>query len=372
MKARIALYAGTYQRDQDGAVRTLEQLARSATAAGYELGVWSPLHSPIQEPGIHRFPVPSLPLPAYPDYHVGFPLGLTRQLDQFAPKVIHVSCPDIVGHFFIFYAKRRGIPVMSSYHTHFTTYLKYYSVGLFESLLWWTLVQFYNRCRKVFVPTDIIRNELQARGIGNLDIWARGIDLTMFSPERRCQQWRQSLGFSEDQTVLLFCGRLVWYKDLEVYAQVYNILEARHPGRFGYLLVGKGPIREALARRMCRAVFTDHLDGEDLSRAFASSDILLFPSTTETFGNVILEAMASGVVPVVSDQGGCQELVDKAAAGAVIPAGDVEGFAQAVEHYKDSARDYREHRQKGLDFALKQSWPAVNQQILNCYEELLF
>ncbi|MFC2141003.1 glycosyltransferase, partial [Acidobacteriota bacterium] len=169
----------------------------------------------------------------------------------------------------------------------------------------------------------------------------------------------------------LYSGRFVKYKDLETFIEVYNLFKEHGPGDVLFVLAGDGPTRDELVRRMPDAHFPGYLEGEELSRVYASSDILLFPSTTETFGNVVLEALASGLPAVVSDIGGCKEVVGKSLAGLVAKANDPLDFYQKCKQLVEDETLYKEMQQKGLKFAKRRSWKTINNRVIDQYLDLL-
>jgi phosphatidylinositol alpha 1,6-mannosyltransferase len=369
---KIALYAGTYVKDKDGAVKSIYQLVSSFRKNGHTVVVWSPdISAQDNYNGMTVNKMPSIPIPLYPDYKLGFFNKETRkQLDAFAPDIVHISTPDIIGRRFLLYAKANSIPVASAFHTDFPSYLHYYRLGFTEKVVWKYLVWFYNTCDVVLVPSDTMRNRLKALHIRNIEIWSRGIDRDLFNPSRRSAELRRKWDASE-RTVFVYAGRFVHYKDIEIVMQVYErFMQDINRDRVRFVMIGSGPGEEEMKRRMPDAVFTGYLTGTDLPVAYASGDVFFFPSTTETFCNVTLEALASGLPSVVSEIGGCRELVEKSGAGLVAPAGDVDCFYLQCLSFLDDREQYLDMRLKGLAFAEKKSWVAVNGALIARYLEL--
>jgi glycosyltransferase involved in cell wall biosynthesis len=277
-------------------------------------------------------PVPSLPAPGRSEYRLS--LGITpsvrEDLETFAPTLYHIATPDLLGHQALRRAQSTETPVVASYHTHFSSYLKYYHLGLLEAPVWSYLRSFYNRCRQVYVPTYTMAEVLREHGItSEFRFWPRGVNTDRFTPVRRSMRWRQAHGTGDDEVVVAFVSRLVREKGLDVYADVIERLERRNvPHRS--LVVGDGPARDALKARLPNTTFAGFLEGENLAQAYASSDVFLFPSDTETFGNVTLEAMASGLPTVCADAAGSRDLVDDGTTGRLCPPGDVDAFAEAA------------------------------------------
>jgi glycosyltransferase involved in cell wall biosynthesis len=273
--------------------------------------VYSPTtETPAFEPAGTLVPIPSMPLPGRRDYRLGLglPPAIRHDLAAFQPDLIHVSAPDVSGTRAISWGRERRIPVVASLHTRFETYFRYYGMGWLEPLIRAHLRRFYDRCSLVLVPNAAIRAEMaQAMPGRKLRIWGRGVDTGLFNPRRRDLAWRRSQGFRDDEIVVLFFGRLVAEKGVDMFVDVARALRMRDlPVRF--LVVGEGPARPSFAP-LGDVVLTGHLAGEELARAVASADVLFNPSLTEAFGNVVLEVMASGVPVVAADVPSAASLV---------------------------------------------------------------
>ena len=368
---KIALYAGTYVKDKDGAVRSIYQLVASMIKRGHQVAVWSPDICGQQDGGALVHKVPSVPIPLYPDYRIGFyQTRNQRELDCFSPDFVHISTPDMVGKKFLKYARKRKIPVSSVFHTDFPSYLSYYRLGFAKEAVWSHLVRFYNACDIVLAPNECVRTKLAERGIGNIEVWSRGVDKSLFDPARRSEALRNSWQAS-GKTVFVYTGRFVFYKDIEVVMNLYQrFMDEGLGDRVRFVMIGSGPEEELMKRRMPDAVFTGYLTGKALPEAYASGDVFLFPSTTEAFCNVVLEALASGLPAVVSDSGGCMELVSRSRAGIVSRAGDIDQFYNSCLHLMQDEQELREMRARGLAFAENKSWEAINGTLINRYQQM--
>lgn len=318
-------------------------------------------------------PVPSIPAPGREEYRVS--LGLFREarkaFEAFDPTLVHIATPDFVGNRALRLARRHQIPVVASYHTHFSSYLKYYGFEEFEGFLWKYLRRFYRQCEHVYVPSHSMASVLRAHEIKrNLRLWQRGVDTTRFSSERRSESWRHTIGVEDEEILITFVGRLVWEKGLHVFADVLERLE-REGVPHKCMIVGEGPARTELTERLPDAIFTGYLGGEALARAYASSDVFFFPSDTETFGNVTLEAMASGLPTVCADATGSNGLVRHGENGFLVPAGNVAAFA---DHLTRLALDANLRTQMGLAserIAREFDWDTVLARIAGYYNEIL-
>ena len=370
---KIALYSGTYVKDKDGAVKSITQLVSSFRKQGHQVTVWSPDVSHLDNHnGLTVHTMPAVPIPQYPDYKLGFFRPETRrQLDAFAPDIVHISTPDIVGRGFLLYAKKKSLPLASAFHTDFPSYLKYYRLRFAEGPFWKYLSWFYNCCDIVFAPNESVRRKLADQNIRNVEIWSRGVDKELFDPSRRSPALRSAWN-SAGKVVFVYAGRFVLYKDIEVVMKVYErFMEAGYGDRVRFVMIGSGPKEAEMKRRMPEALFTGYLTGVDLSEAYASGDIFLFPSITEAFCNVALEALASGLPVVVSNEGGCRDIVERSGGGVIARSGDVDDFFEkCLELFENSSR-YRELKARGLAFAETRSWLAINSVVIDRYEKMV-
>ena len=369
---RVALVTSSYNFIADGVALTLNRFVKHLESHGHEVLVFAPTAStPALAHQGTLVSVPSIPLPGRPEYRLalGLPGYLKRQLLDFQPDLIHLAVPDLLGHAALALAEQHNIPAVASYHTRYETYLRHYwyLTGL-EGLLKAVLRRFYGRCREVYVPSDSTREALLADGLrDNFKPWPRGIDTTRFSPEKRSQDWRARHGIGADELVVLHVSRLVREKRLDTLTAALNRIEAQHR----VVIVGDGPDRGFAEHELPHAIFTGFLNGEDLDTAYASSDIFVFPSDSESFGNVTLEAMASGLPCVVADATGSRSLVVAGETGFQAPADDADAFAA---HITALARDPVLRRRMGTAArarALTFSWEETMARIVGYYRALL-
>ena len=372
--ARVALFTGAYNHIADGVSLTLNRLVAYLERIGAEVLVFAPsvADPPVEHAGT-LIPIPSYPIPGRKEYRVS--LGLSRlarrRIELFEPTLFHIATPDLLGNQALRLARRRGIPAVASYHTHFSSYLKYYGFEEFEGFLWKYLRRFYRQCEHVYVPSHSMAAVLQAHEIRtNLRLWERGVDTARFSPGQRSALWRRSLGVEDDTVLITFVGRLVWEKGLDLFAEtIARLVREGVPHRA--MLVGEGPARPLLAERLADAIFTGHLEGEDLPRAYASSDVFFFPSETETFGNVTLEAMASGVPPVCADATGSNALIRHGETGFLVRPGDDRSFAEHLTRLVFDAGLRRKMGAASVNRARRYDWDAVLARLAHYYNEIL-
>jgi phosphatidylinositol alpha 1,6-mannosyltransferase len=268
------------------------------------------------------------------------------------------------------YGLRRGIPVVSSFHTHFVSYFHFYRLGWLEGWGWNMLRRFYARCETVYAPSQGIIQELARHGITNTELWSRGIDLGRFSPRWRDPELRARVGADDQTPVLLLVSRLVKEKDLADLVAADRILRSRG-ARYKLVMVGDGPMRPELEKSLPDAHFAGHQTGEALARWYASGDIFVFPSTTETFGNVILEAQASGLPAVVVDSGGPPDLVEPGETGLIARANDPADFAEKVMSLLADPEARARMGCRGREAAAEHDWGAINGRLLESYRRVL-
>uniref|UniRef100_UPI0015751C1A glycosyltransferase family 4 protein n=1 Tax=Sphingomonas bacterium TaxID=1895847 RepID=UPI0015751C1A len=324
---RVALFSGNYNYTRDGPTQALNLLVGHLLARGAAVRVYAPTtDKPAFAPTGDLVSVPSVPIPANrAEYRftTGLPASVRADLERFAPNVVHLSAPDILGHRAVSWARARGIARVASLHTRFETYLSYYGVGFLRPVLVRIQKRFYDRVDRVMPPGESMAAVIRGWGVTTpTAIWSRGIDHDRFTPARRDLAWRRSLGIGDDEVAIGFLGRLVKEKGLDIFAGVLAALRERGvPHRV--LVVGDGPARDWFEAQAPKAVFAGFQSGNDLGRAVASMDVFFNPSVTETFGNVTLEAMAAGVPVVAARATGAVDLVEPGRTGFLVPPCDI-------------------------------------------------
>lgn len=372
---RVALFSGNYNYVRDGANQALNLLVGHLLAKGAEVRVYSPTtDTPAFEPTGDLVSVPALPVPGgRGEYR--FALGLTPRtradLEAFAPNLVHISAPEFLAHGALRWAERKHILKVASVHTRFETYPRYYNLAFLEGWMIRKLTKFYNRFDQILTTGPGMSDLLRGWGVTRpMSIWSRGVDHSKFNPGKRSLEWRRSLGISDDEVVIGYLGRLVLEKGLDVFAEVIRRLEARGV-RHHVLVIGEGPAREWFAERVPSAVFAGFQSGEGLARAVASLDIFFNPSVTESFGNVTLEAMASGVAVVAARSVGPIGLVEEGVNGILVQPADMAGYADALARFATN-HDFR-HAAGGAGHAIARAydWHSINQAALDSYLEAM-
>ena len=371
---RVALFSGNYNYVRDGANQALNRLADYLLRNGAAVRVYAPVvEKPDFEPTGDLIGVPSVPVPGRSEYRMPLRLSeeVKRDLAAFAPNVVHVTSPDPVGHRAITWGRKHGVPVLASVHTRFETYPRYYHMAFLEPLAVAIMRRFYRRCDAMVAPSESTAEVMREQRMGfDIGIWSRGVDRVIFDPSRRDLAWRRSLGIGDDEFTIGFLGRVVVEKGLDVFADTMALLRSRGvPHRV--LVVGQGPAKAWFADRAPEAVFTGMLTHGDLGRAVASMDMLLNPSVTETFGNVTLEAMASGLPVVAARATGSNSLVVDGETGTLCEPGNIHAFADAVTAYITDPALRAKHGAAGEVRSRAYTWDAINSVVADTYRRII-
>jgi glycosyltransferase involved in cell wall biosynthesis len=368
---KIAYFLGTFKKE-DGVTRVLLALIRENQKRGIESIIitgWSEDSSIVSVPIIE---VPSFIFPFYKEYKIPYPgiSGFEKKLCEFNPDIIHVHSPDPASWAAVKYDRKYKIPIVATHHTNFFCYLPYYHASFLKPIVWYGLRKFYKKMDFTTTPSNTTRDELAINGIPNVYALPWGVETDKFNPLFYSKLWREKILKIKEENIILYVGRLTWEKDLRTLANTYNLLKAKQ-NNFRMVIVGDGPARSELESLMPGAFFTGHLEKEELSTAYASSDIFLFPSSTETFGNVTIEAMASGIVSVVANSGGSKSIIKDGQNGLLAePRNEKDFYEKVVLLLKD--RKLREQfRNNGLETTKNYTWLKVSDNLIKKYSKLI-
>ncbi len=368
---RIALFSEVYWPMVSGVGVTLVRLVEALEARGHTVRVYCPTYplpaGATDRPETHRSP--SVPLFLYPDVQWAFPRQreVDADLALFRPDVVHVATEFAMGRAGIRAAGRLGIPVIASAHTDYHKYAGRYGVPFLINVGWIYLRWFYSHAERVLAPSRFYERTLHARGVGHTGIWTRGVDPTLFSPAHRSAEWRARFGAGPGDLLLTYIGRLAVEKDLRRLLAAWRSLGGRR-GSAQLVLVGHGPLEAEIREQALPGVhLAGLLSGEALSRAYASADLFVFPSPTETFGNSLLEAMSSGVAALAVGAGGVLDYAEHGVNAWLAPPQDTPQLASAMLRLmQDSALRARLAR-GGLVTAAERSWDAIYDRLLEDY-----
>ncbi len=367
----IAYFNANMKRGQDGVTQVIYKMIDGARERGHQvMAVTSTLPKP-EDRIVPMVQVPSIALPLQKVYRVAFPCYQTfaKQLREFQPDILHINSPCPLGFVARVYARDFNIPAVATYHTHFPAYTQYYNLQGFESLTWKIMKHFYNNVDRTFVPALPILEELSAHDIHGLRFLPNGVDLTLFNPKNRSEEWRKGITPDTDKPIVLFVSRLVWEKDLADLARMYNILKNKR-NDFEMVVIGDGYARTEFEAMMPRAKFLGYQSGQKLAQSYASSDIFVFPSTTETFGLVTIEAMASGAVPVAAKIGGAVGIIQEGISGLFALPHDPADMAQEVEFLLDHPDRRASMAAAALFRAQEFGWTKILNQLFEHYTDV--
>ncbi|MFN8633471.1 MAG: glycosyltransferase family 1 protein [Chloroflexota bacterium] len=366
---RVALFTETFLPRVDGIVNTLCRTLRGLVEAGCEPLVVAPSGNTEILPGVRVIGATSMPFPLYPEVRPALMgPGIGQELDRFRPDVIHLVGPVVNGVGGLVYALARGIPVLASFHTNLAHYAQHYSLGWLEAWVWRALRTVHNRCALTLCPSHAILGDLRQRGFERLRYWSRGVDTHQFSPDRGSPLWRREHGVPDGVTLLLDVGRLAREKRVADLAPVMRGLSASGE-RVHLAVVGDGPARAELEAAFAGlpVTFTGYVHGDALATAYASADLFVFPSDSEAFGNVVLEAMASGLPVVAAAAGGVEDLVEHEVTGRLFEPADTAHVETSIRVYLKHPDLLRQHGGAARSAALARTWSRQQRLLLAHY-----
>ncbi|MFD1739256.1 glycosyltransferase family 4 protein [Bacillus salitolerans] len=371
---KIAIFTDTFAPQVNGVARTLKRFTDYLDQQGIDYKVFAPDCTKDEElfsTHIHRFT--SLPFFLYPECRLALPnmLHVRNQLSQFKPDIIHVATPFNVGLCGIHYAKKLNIPLVGSYHTDFDQYLEYYDLQFLSTLLWKYMTWFHRSFLKTFVPSQETKEQLRRHGFTNLHVWSRGVDGSVFKPLESTQQLRQKYDIHE-KYILSYVGRLAPEKDVDTLLGIMNQLPLALQHNVRFLIVGDGPSKADLERQVpTNVTFTGYLGGQELAEVYAGSDLFIFPSPTETFGNVVLEALACGTPVVGANSGGVKNIIKNGITGILCEPKKVSSFVHAIESLLSNDELRKNMQHEARTYALTQTWDSIFESLLYEYETAL-
>ncbi len=367
---RIALFTETFLPATDGVVTRLRHTVEELVRAGDQVLVFAPSGGPESYAGARIYGVPGIPFPPYPKIRLSPPHpGVGRTLRRFRPDVIHAANPFVLGSGGIFYARRLKVPLVASYHTNVAAYARFYKLGFLENATHWWTRTWHNQAHLNLCTSEATRDYLLSEGIKRVRVWPQGVDARRFHPGKASRDWRVRLsGGRPEEKILLYVGRLAPEKNIgRLKAVLREIPDIR------LAIVGDGPARKALEKefRGTNTVFTGLLVEEDLASAFASADLFVFPSTTETLGIVMIEGLASGLPVIAARSGAAHEVVSEGENGLLYEPGSYRGLVAAVRRVlEDDALRATFSRQARLA-AEKRGWEASTAALRGYYKEVL-
>ncbi|GHB01987.1 glycosyltransferase family 4 protein [Modicisalibacter luteus] len=371
---RIAMVSETWAPDINGVAHTLGHISQELIRRGMQVQLIRPAPQvPSRAEGIeHELQVRGIRVPRYTDVQLGVPSrrAMAALWRKARPDILYIATEGPLGWSALNLARHLGIPVVSGFHTNFDHYAGDYGVGWMKRPVCTVLRHFHNRTQATLVPTAQRAAELSAIGFKNVHVLGRGIDADHFGPHRRDSELRRAWGVTEHQPVALHVGRLAQEKNLTLLAETFEAMQRCQPDLLP-VLVGDGPQRAALQKRLPNAIFTGFVDADSLARHYASADMFVFPSLSETYGNVVNEAMASALGIVAFDYAAAAEMIENGRNGLVVPFGDDRAFIDAAVALCQQPVRYSQLGNAARLRVESQRWSHIADQYLDILRQLL-
>lgn len=372
-KLNIALVTETFLPEINGVAMTLGRIVNELLNNHHRVQIirpkQSPQETPTNEPNLKEYLVGGMPIPFYRHLKFGYPSKnrLIQYWVKNRPDIIHIATEGPLGWSALQAAKKLRIPVISSYHTNFHQYSEHYGVGLLMKPIEAYLRTFHNQTLATLAPTHKVVNELVSRGYKNVSVMARGVDTKQFNPDNRSQALRQDWGVGQDDLAVVHVGRLAKEKNIFLVVDAFKAVQTYAPSA-KLIFVGDGPLKDELKKACPHAIFTGSKQGESLAKHYASADLFLFPSITETFGNVIPEALASGLCVVAYNYAAAGDIITDHINGFLVPFNERNAFI-------DKAISVISDRNK-LNEVREMAFPSIGNirwdNVIQAYEQLLY
>ncbi|GAE37086.1 glycosyltransferase family 4 protein [Halalkalibacter akibai] len=369
---RIAIFSDTYAPEINGVARTLKRYTDYLDKMKIEYKLFVP-ESSYQVPAVsHVQRLTSIPFLLYPECRIALPnpLHLKQTLDEFNPTLIHIATPFNLGLYGLHYGKKHNIPMIASYHTHFDDYLSYYHLTFLEKWVWKYMSWFHRSFEKVYVPSNSTKEKLLSNKVHDqIEIWGRGVNHEMFSPTKRSKEQLKKKFHIKEKNILLYVGRIAPEKDIDIVLKTFQSLPESVNKDSHLIIVGDGPQFRSLAeQKLTNITWTGFMEGEPLAEIYASSDVFVFPSPTETFGNVVLEALASGLPVIGANSGGVQHLITNGKTGFLCEPKNVNQFVQQTSFLLENESLRTACSKEAREFALTFSWDDIFQELIKSLE----
>ena len=371
---RIAIFSDTYAPEINGVARTLSRYTNYLEKEGIAYKLFIPeSRTPVPDiPHVQRFA--SIPFLLYPECRLAIPnpSSIKQILDDFKPTLIHVATPFNLGLYGLHYGKKRNIPIVASYHTHFDDYLDYYHLAFLKKFVRRFMTWFHSSAQKVYVPSLSTKERLIRQNIHhNIEIWGRGVNCSFYSPAKRTNKIRERFQITE-RNIILYVGRIAPEKDIDIVLETYQALPEELRNDTHLLIVGDGPLHKKLSEKESeRMTFAGFMEGEELAEVYASCDMFLFPSSTETFGNVVIEALASGLPVIGARAGGVQHLIEHGETGYLCESRQVDEFIGRTSALLQDKQLRIRLGQQARRYALTLSWDRIFEQLVFSFREVI-
>ncbi len=371
---RLAYVTETYPPEINGVAFTADRFVRGLRARGHAIDLVRPRQKHESKcDTLSEWRSPGIALPMYSDLRVGLPMAgqLKKRWSKSRPQLVHVATEGPLGWAAVRAARASGIPVTSDFRTNFDQYSEHYGFGLLRGIVGGYLKHFHNATDRTFVPTSAVSKALTQQGFERTEVVGRGVDAESFSPDYASQKLRATWGADADTPVLLYVGRLAAEKNVPLAFRAFEAVRSRSPGA-RFVVVGDGPLRKKLAGLHSDAIFAGPQRGALLAQYYASSDIFLFPSLTETFGNVTMEALASGLLVAAFRSGAAAVHIDDCTNGVLVAPGDEQGFIAATCALAQQFRSLGMMRSNARRAAVAANWDVVISRFESCLSDAAY
>lgn len=367
---KVALFSDTFSPQINGVTNTMDKLTRYFESSGIEYKVFAPRYDKDEDLQAERFY--SLKFFLYPECRIALPniFRVSQVLSDFKPDIIHLMTEFNMGITGLYYGKKNNIPTISNYSTNFSQYTDYYGLDFLKQTIWDYMKWFHNQNNITLCPSNEAQKTLEQHGISNTEIFSRGIDSHSFNKTYRNADLRKRLGI-ENKLAFLYVGRVSFEKDLDVLSESYKNIREEYGDRVALIITGDGPYLDK-----CRVmfpgdtIFTGFKKGPELSELYASCDIFVCPSSTETFGNVVLEAMASGLAVIGADAGGVGEIIDHRYNGLLFRAKDAGDLYLCMKELIENELLTEHVKANGVSYGKSRSWERIIGGLVDIYRAI--
>lgn len=371
---KIAIFTDTFPPQVNGVAKTFQRLEEYLNCKKIEHRIFVPetKGDDLFSHSVHQFS--SIPFFLYPECRVAFPnvFHIRKELEEFQPDLLHIATPFNIGLVGLYYGKKLNIPMVGSYHTNFDQYLQYYDLEFLSKWLWNYMSWFHRPFIKNFVPSQATKQELTKRGFTNVKIWSRGVDCEHYHPYFLKEEMKQKYRV-ESKHILTYVGRLSPEKNLNLLLEVARHLPDYINKQVHWLIVGDGPMKtEILKNKPENMTLTGYLKGSELAEVYAGSSLFVFPSSTETFGNVILESLACGTPTIAARAGGVKEIIQDRMTGMLCAPNRVEEFIYSITYLIENEQLLTKMSKYAREFALKQSWESIFDSLIEEYTTAIY
>ncbi|WP_430509524.1 glycosyltransferase family 4 protein [Gottfriedia solisilvae] len=370
---KIAIFTDTYVPQVNGVAKTLNRFTNYLNENGHSFHVFSPEDCGAgSTENVTR--LKSVPFKIYPECKISLPnfSKIKNKLKEFNPDIIHVATPFTIGLCGLQIAKKLNIPLVASYHTNFDHYLHYYKLTYLESFLWKYLDWFHRPTKKIFVPSKDTLHHLNTKGFNNLSVWTHGVDCSLFKPAEDQEKIKQKYNITSKYTIC-FVGRIAPEKDLDTLTNIMKYSKQRFGNQLTWVIVGDGPKKEEMMKKTGtnQIIYTGYLQKNELAEIYSVSDVMVFPSDTETFGNVVLESMACGTPVIGANAGGVKNIIRDYSTGILCEPKNTLSFCRAIEDCLQQTKMLNRMSKKARDYALTQDWNSILSALILEYEEIV-